>query len=248
VNLHLEPPLTPRGVLLRHPVTIWVIAGASVIIGALAWFDGGSALLVVDEPIQRWVESHRTDGLTDAARLFSRLGSNTVVFSVFAVLVIWAYRHCHTLALTLAAAVLMKPPLEFIVKTIIDRDRPNLHRLIEGSGPSHPSGHVLAAVALWGLLPPLVSAFSKRRALWWATVVLGGVLITGIGASRVYLGLHWFTDVVQGLLLGSLYLVALEELFAHHHHHRPCSLAAETRNESRGGASPARSREVISGV
>jgi undecaprenyl-diphosphatase len=127
----------------------------------------------------------------------------------------------------------MKPPLEFMVKAIIDRERPNLDRLIEGSGPSHPSGHVLAAVALWGLLPPLVSAFSKSRALWWVTVVLGGVLITGIAASRVYLGLHWFTDVVQGMLLGSLYLVALEELFAHHHHRRRCSLS---------GGEPSRTR------
>jgi undecaprenyl-diphosphatase len=160
------------------------------------------------------------------------------VFSVFAVVVTWAYRHCHTLALTLAAAVLMKPPLEFIVKLLIDRDRPNLDRLIDGSGPSHPSGHVLAAVALWGFLPPLVSTFSKSRALWWVTVVVGGVLITGIAASRVYLGLHWFTDVVQGMLLGSLYLVALEELFAHHHRHRHCSLTegAITGVNDRSGA------------
>jgi undecaprenyl-diphosphatase len=232
VSLHLTPPLTPRGVLLQHPVTIWVIAGSSMVIAALAWFDGGSALLVIDEPIERWVVSHRSGGLTDAARVFSRLGSNTVVFSVFAVVVMWAYRHCHTLALTLAVAVLMRPPLEFIVKTIVDRDRPNLDRLVDGSGPSHPSGHVLAAVALWGLLPPLVSAFSRSRALWWVTVAVGGVLITGIGASRVYLGLHWFTDVVQGMLLGALYLVALEELFAHHHHHRRCSLSTDARTDA----------------
>jgi hypothetical protein len=106
----------------------------------------------------------------------------------------------------------------------VDRERPDLSRLVDGTGPSHPSGHVLAAVALWGLLPPLVSTLVRSRAVWWLSVLASGVLIAGIAASRVYLGVHWFADVVQGALLGAVYLSALELLFAHHHRHRQCAL------------------------
>jgi putative copper export protein len=62
------------------------------------------------------------------------------------------------------------------------------------------------------------------RFLWWATVVTATVVVSGVAASRVYLGVHWFTDLIEGFLLGSLYLVALEVLFAHHHRHRSCPL------------------------
>lgn len=224
MSLHREPPLTPRGVLLRHPAIIGAVAVVSVCMGVLAALDGGSTLLHVDEPIQRWVVAHRSDAWTHAARVFSRLGSTFVVFGVFAVVVAWTSRRCGTLALTLSAAVLIRPPLEFVLKELVDRERPDILRLVDGTGPSHPSGHVLAAVALWGLLPPLVSMFVRSRAIWWASVAVAGVLIAGIAASRVYLGVHWFSDIVQGALLGSLYLAALELLFAHHHRHRRCAL------------------------
>jgi len=224
LNLHLDPPLTPRGVLLRHRPVVLTIAALAVALAVLGAVDGGSVLLVVDEPIQRWVEAHRTPGWERVVLIFSRLGSNLFVFSAFAVLVVWAHRRCRTLALTLTAAVLVRPAFEFLVKELIGRERPDFDRLVTGSGPSMPSGHVLAAVALWGLLPPLVAAFARSRVLWWATVVASTVVVTGVAASRVYLGVHWFTDLIEGFLLGSLYLVALEILFAHHHRHRSCPL------------------------
>ena len=238
MNLHLSPPLTPRGVLLRHPAIIWTIAGLSVTLGILAAVDGGSVLLVVDEPIQRWVEAHRSGGWTRVALFVSRLGSNVIVFSVFGVVVAWTLPRCRTFALTLSVAVLLRSPLEFMLKQLIDRDRPDFHRLVDGTGPSHPSGHVLAAVALWGLLPPLISILVRSRALWWVSVVVATALIAGISASRVYLGVHWSTDIVQGILLGTLYLAALEFLFVHHHRSRRCSLTEATMPHQNAGPAP----------
>lgn len=224
MSLHLKPPLTPRGALLHHPAIMATIVALALTIALLAAVDGSAVLLVVDEPIQRWVVAHRTDGWTRIALWFSRLGSNPVVFIVSALVLVWAWRRCRILAVTLRIAVLLRSPLEFVVKEIVDRDRPHLLALVDGTGPSHPSGHVLAAVALWGLLPPLVSTFIRSRALWWVTVGVAGVVILGISASRVYLGVHWFTDIVQGMLLGSLYLAALEFVFAHNHRLRQCAV------------------------
>ncbi len=220
--LHLEPPLTPRGVLLQHPALIWVVAGAALALAIAARVDHGSLLLTWDEPIQRWVEARRTPGLETTFRSFSRLGSNIVIFPSFAVIVLATARRCRALAFALTVAVLARPVFEFFLKLAVGRDRPNLDRLVDGTGFSFPSGHVLAAVTLWGLLPPLVALITNKRWVWWLTTALSAVLIIGISASRMYLGVHWFSDVVGGLGIGWLYLTVIESLYSHHHRGRGC--------------------------
>jgi undecaprenyl-diphosphatase len=220
--LHSHPPFTPRGLLLSHPAVRWIVAGTALALALAAAIDGASLLLTWDEPIQRWVEARRTPGWDGLFRGFSRMGSNLVVFAGFAVLVIAAARRCRTLAIALAIAVLARPVFEFFLKGAVGRDRPNLSRLVDGTGASFPSGHVLAAVTLWGLLPPLVALITNRRWVWWATTAVSGVLIVGNSASRVYLGVHWFSDIIGGLLIGWLYLTVIETIYTHHHRGRSC--------------------------
>jgi undecaprenyl-diphosphatase len=240
-SLHLDPPFTPRGLLLRHPALIWIVVGLSLLLAGAAAFDQGSLLLIWDEPIQEWIESHRTSRLETVFRSFSRLGSNIVIFAAFAVIVAVTARRCRALALALTVAVLARPAFEFVVKGVIGRDRPDFDRLVDGTGFSHPSGHVLAAVTLWGLLPPLVALVTGRRWVWWIAVATSATLIIGISASRMYLGVHWFSDIVQGLLLGWLYLALIETLYLHHHRTRGC-LPASTVDEEPSLCDSAHSR------
>ena len=71
----------------------------------------------------------------------------------------------------------------------------------------------MASVALWGLLPVIVGLYTKRRDIWWASVIVSGTLIGFISASRVYLGVHWFSDVVGGLLVGTFFLLGVDTVF-----------------------------------
>ena len=50
--------------------------------------------------------------------------------------------------------------------------------------------------------------------IWWTSVVISGIVIVLVAASRVYLGVHWFSDAVAGLLLGSFFLLGVEALLA----------------------------------
>ena len=96
-------------------------------------------------------------------------------------------------------AALLRPGLEYLLKGAVDRPRPNIDPLGTFHGPSHPSGHPLAAASLWGLVPAVVALHVHSRALWWATVGMASAIITGVAAARVYKGAHYLTDVTASL-------------------------------------------------
>ena len=126
--------------------------------------------------------------------------------------------------MALIVATFSKPLVETVLKAAVDRDRPNFDRMVPGNGPSFPSGHVMAAMALWGMLPLIVSLYTRRRDVWWASVAVAATIIGGIAASRVYLGVHWFSDVVGGLLAGAIFLLGVQALYDHQHRAHGCGL------------------------
>jgi undecaprenyl-diphosphatase len=188
-----------------------------------AFINGGSLLLHWDEPIQRAVEDARSSGLTSIVKRISFLGSTTAVLTLGTVLAAVSWRRCRAVATVVLIATFSRPLLEFTLKAIVDRDRPDLERLVNGTGPSFPSGHVMAAAALWGLAPLVVTLYTRNRRIWWATTIASAVLILAIGASRTYLGVHWLSDVVAGFIVGAFFLRGAEWLLARQHRRRPCA-------------------------
>jgi undecaprenyl-diphosphatase len=233
--LHRVPPATPAGLLLRSPLTVPLIIIGFLALAAAAAVDHGQPLLTWDEPVQRWVEDHRTGTLDDFFLYMSRFGGTQFVIVGLAVLLLLVWRTCRPLFGLLLVATLARPLIEWTLKIVVNRDRPDLDRLVGGEGHSFPSGHVMAAVALWGLVPPVVALLTHRRLWWWVATVVSCTMIVIVGASRVYLGVHWLSDVVGALLFGSLYLLVVEWLFDRAHQRYPCSAS--------GDSSPPSSRE-----
>ena len=158
-------------------------------------------------------------------RRISFLGSTMVVLALGLLLAAAAWRRCRAVAVVVIIAMLSRPLLEFTLKALVDRDRPDLERLVPGNGPSFPSGHVMAAVALWGLVPLVVALYTRRPRVWWATVWASAALIVLIGASRTYLGVHWFSDVVGGFVVGCFFLLGVERVLAWRHGRDRCGCA-----------------------
>lgn len=221
---HVVMPATPLSVLGSHRRTLLSLGLLLAALVVAAAFDRGEVLLTWDQPIQQAVESGRTSVLDEVFLTVSRFGSTITVLTlgVLASLVTW--RRCRAVGTVLLVATFSRPALEFVVKALVDRDRPDLERMVAGNGPSFPSGHVMAAIALWGLLPLVVSLYTHRRAVWWASVAVAGVLIAGIAASRVYLGVHWFSDVTGGFVVGAFFLLGVEALLIRQHARHPCRL------------------------
>ena len=223
--LHCAPPLTPAG-LIGHRQRLLIGLGVTLVaLAVAAWASHGSLLLVWDEPVQRFVEDARSSWATSIVRRISFLGSTTVVLALGCVLAAAAWRRCRAVAVVVIIAMLSRPLLEFTMKALVDRDRPDLERLVPGNGPSFPSGHVMAAVALWGLVPLVVALYTRRPRVWWGAVWASAVLIVLIGASRTYLGVHWFSDVVGGFIVGCFFLLGVERVLAWRHGRDRCGCA-----------------------
>ncbi|CAN5290038.1 hypothetical protein BH18ACT4_BH18ACT4_11020 [soil metagenome] len=230
--LHRDPPMTPASFLLPRRRLLIALGVVFVALAFAATFDGGRLLLVWDGPIQRTVESSRTPWLDRFFLLASTLGSTKVVLGLGALGAFVTWRRCRAVAIAVALATVSRPLLDFCVKALVGRDRPDLDRLVPGNGPSFPSGHVMASVALWGLLPLVVALWARRRSVWWASVFLSGVLLVTIAASRVYLGVHWFSDVTGGLVAGAFFLVGVEWVLGRAHDRHPCESLRQAEPET----------------
>jgi undecaprenyl-diphosphatase len=209
-DLHRSPPMTPSSFYASRRRLLVGIGLLFAFVAVAAAVHHAWLLERWDLPIQRFVEGHRNPALDTAFRLLSRSGSTAVVVSGAAVLAALSWKRCRAVTVTIVVAAAARPLLEYGCKTVIGRSRPDLEPLVHGRGPSFPSGHVFAAIALYGLVPLVIGLYTRRRALWWASAAVSAALIGGIAASRVYLGAHWSSDVVGSLLLGSFFLLGVE--------------------------------------
>ena len=106
--------------------------------------------------------------------------------------------------------VLIPDGINAVLKVLVDRPRPEFSILVSPhSNHSFPSGHAVHAFLLFGLLIIIVGETVKP--FWLRTAIQGllGVMILACGASRVYLGVHWPSDVLGGFLLGGFSMVAI---------------------------------------
>jgi undecaprenyl-diphosphatase len=206
MDLHVDPPMTMARV---HAAQRWILPAAAAVFVLLA-LGAAAGWLVWDEPITRWVVDSRTPALDAFFRRVSFLGSTRVVLVVSAVAAAASWRRCPRLAVAIVVIALARPLAEGVIKELVGRDRPVGDRLVDGQGHSFPSGHPLAAAASWGVLPLVAALYVRRRWVWWSVAVAVWVLAVGVAASRVWLGVHWTSDVVAGLVLAVLGVAGAE--------------------------------------
>ena len=179
----------------------------------------------VDRGILLQVAKFRNPWLTKAAVDVSALGSTAIVISLvgIALLVLLAIRDRRG-ALQLLMASAGAGILTFITKTMIERVRPvEVDQLVIVSGFSYPSGHSVSTSALY-LTLAIIGCRYVQRTRARATMILAAFVVSVlVAASRVYLGVHYATDVLSGLSLGVAWALLLTGLFTLHAHRRDVS-------------------------
>lgn len=220
--LHRFPPLTPQAFYRERRAVLALLGAIFVFLAVAAAVSSSGLLLTWDAPVERFAVSIRSPGLDTFFLSVSRLGSTWTVLVLGAVLAAVAWPRCRAVAIAVIVSTLCRPLLEYTLKEVVSRQRPTLDRLVVGTGPSFPSGHVMASIALWGLVPVVVGLFTRRRWVWWSSVALSGTVIVLVAASRVYLGVHWMSDVVGAALVGSFFLIGVEVAMSIAHRYVGC--------------------------
>lgn len=167
-------------------------------VGALAedvWHDEP---FVFDRPILEFLHARASPGLDRAMLFFSKAGAPlpmVVFFAVVLGLLLWRGRRGDAIFFTSAVAGAMA--LNFGAKVIFGRARPDLWvSLAPESDYSFPSGHAMGSMAVVAALATLAWGTRWR----WPVVVAGGLFVGLVGLSRLYLGVHYPSDVLTGWL------------------------------------------------
>lgn len=210
---------------VRWTVTVALAAFATLAVVAAT---SESTLMVVDGAVQDAVISSRRSWLDVAMVWLTFLGTRWVIGAAAFGMVVWtAVTGRGRLAVVvLLAAIALNPVFEVGFKELIGRARPDVARLLPGNGPSFPSGHVLASVGFYGSAALVVWESVRRHWVRLAALVAAAAMILTVAASRVYLDVHWTTDVVAGLLLGAALVALTHQAYLRltHSRHQAASL------------------------
>lgn len=152
-----------------------------------------------------FVENLRNPILISLMKVITEMGG-TVFLIVLGILSIIIVRHKTVrwlIPLNLTLAALINTALKFLIQ----RPRPEGYPLIELGGFSFPSGHSMASMAFYGFLIYLIYKKVKNNKKRKLLVGVFGLLILLIGISRIYLGVHYASDVIAGFAVGLAYLI-----------------------------------------
>jgi undecaprenyl-diphosphatase len=161
------------------------------------------------------IQSMESPAMTSIMKIFTFIGSPEVVLILFVIsaFVLYKMLHHRTELVLFAAVMVGTVVVNQVLKALFHRARPDVHQIVTETGYSFPSFHSMGTFALFGVLTFLLWRHMKTgtgRAL----MIVGGVVLTLlVGISRIYLGVHYVSDVVGGYLASGFWLGCCIYLF-----------------------------------
>lgn len=146
-----------------------------------------------------------SDKLTPLVKMVTWFGSATCLILLTVILFIFVKnkKACLLIGTNLVIITILNQTL----KTLLQRPRPTGFRIINETGYSFPSGHSMISMAFYGFLIYLIYKNIKNKYLKFTLIIILFILIISIGLSRIYLGVHYTSDVLAGFLLSIAYLI-----------------------------------------
>lgn len=169
------------------------------------------AMHAFDLSVTQMIVTWRTPALTAFLRGVTTLCAPVTLLGICLVLM-FLYRKKH-FSIPIAVNLMVSVSLNYTLKNVFLRERPSLaYRAIAESGYSFPSGHAMAAGAFYGFLIYMVTQSTLSKGLKRLCISLLGLVIALVGFSRVYLGVHYLTDVTAGFAVSIAYLIVYSSM------------------------------------
>ncbi len=160
-----------------------------------------------DQTIINWIQSLMKSQLTSIMKIFTFFGSPLAIILfvlISASWIIWRKKYWESVFLVIGTAG--GGLFNLLLKWIFHRQRPTIHRLIEESGYSFPSGHSMGSIIFYGMLCMLMIVFINSTITRAIVIISTLFIVTMIGLSRVYLGVHYPSYVLAGYAAGGAWL------------------------------------------
>lgn len=189
--------------IIKMLIRLLLVSGIILISYKVIFYD----VLFIDEMMSKFVASIRCDVLDFWMKFVTSFGNTATIFILLFV-VLWLLIKMvrnRELAFFFFGSLIGNVLINQGIKALIRRERP-INSLIYVGGFSFPSGHAMVSMAFYGMLIYVFYKLVKNNKLKYLLMVFCAVLILLIGFSRIYLGVHYFSDVLVGFFVSLLYL------------------------------------------
>jgi undecaprenyl-diphosphatase len=197
--MNVKRPLSPA---------VWISLLCAIGFGLMAYLFHSNKITAFDTAVTSFIQGLNTPLLTSIMKFFTFIGAGVpiaVIAVLIMILLFIVFKHRRELVLFIAVLV-GSALLNLLLKTVFHRARPDLNRLIEITGYSFPSGHAMAAVTLYGILTYLLWKHISSKVGRSLLLIFSAIMIIMIGLSRIYLGVHYPSDVIAGFLASGAWL------------------------------------------
>lgn len=170
----------------------------------------GEILSVFDNTIYELVSGSISAGTTRFMKFVTFWGSELALTMLTVMILLAALlskkKRDLPYALLITVNIIIGALLNYILKQLFQRQRPDLLKLVEISGYSFPSGHSMSSAIFYGFIVFLCLRYVKHWSKYLVAAILS-LLVFMIGISRIYLGVHYASDVLGGFIIGLAWLV-----------------------------------------
>ena len=199
------PTLMEAGVLLSLTTAVLSLFLFGWIAGEMREGD----TIKFDLAVRNWVHRFASPAMTRAMTAVSLLGYDLLIVALIIALAVFAYLRWRRAAAWLATSMAGALALDLALKYAFHRPRP---QPFFGAAPhsfSFPSGHALCSFCFYAVLAGLIAARTERMLVRVAVGAVAAALIVAIGLSRIYLGMHYPSDVLAGYLAAAMWVATL---------------------------------------
>lgn len=164
----------------------------------------------LDNAASSFIISIRSPELTNTMNIITNISGSyaLIVFTTLFIILIKKKKYPLAITINLIAVFITSQ----LAKAIVERDRP-LDMLVSAPGYSYPSGHSMVGLAYFSFLSYLVIKYIPNKIVKIILPIVFTITILLVGFSRIYLGVHYLSDVLAGFLLGAIYLIIFINIY-----------------------------------